>query len=205
MLRLKRNGVCGITGSYCKGNGPCSECIIRIYREDIKMAKVNIEAQTVIGAPKFIPGQVIDLSYKHGGLPNRIKIAQVMLSSVEAGYTYNVALESTKEITNMNEQFILDRACHKGAPVYSLDTIRKRYERGWRFCGNYYDGVAVDKAKDIAKSHQVAHVRITEAYYPDGNFVYGQCAVWLQYKNPIADEGDSVDINSGKFFTKDIK
>ena len=84
-----------------------------------------------------------------------------------------------------------------------MDVISKRYASGWRWCGNVPEGEVTKQAKAIAKHPYIKHVRITEAYYPNCNFATNQCAIWIQYRNPIPNNGETTITN--REFTKDIK
>lgn len=164
--------------------------LVRI-EEEVKMTE-----RVPLQAPQFRPGEVIDFTYKTGGLPNRIKIVSVYHTDSGNGWMYNVILESDGCKTHMSESFILERICKKDQPVYELDTIKKRYDRGWRYCGKYHELRVREVADKIAKNSLIKEVRLTEAYYPNGRFADYQLAIWIRYNNPIAcQDVDSKYIN----------
>ena len=141
-----------------------------------------------ISLPKFYPGEVVDLSYKNGGLPNRIQIERVILGR-ELNWNYEVILENLGEVTNMEEPFILDRMVNTNAEVYKVDEIVNRYAQGWRFCGNYTYTNAHETGRKLANNNNIDGVRIYDARNPSGTLVVGSNpknkGLWIRYKHPL--------------------
>jgi len=154
-----------------------------------------------IATPKFSVGSVIDIKYVTGGLPNRIRVNMIFTTDNKI-WKYDVTLESTGERTIMDESFISDRMVETSKGMFLLRAVRSRFRNGWRFAGNF----SPDKADKFTEKYKnmVAHIRYTEAYDWYGKIVPNTVAVWIQYNKPIVASGDN-EHTQGKTFTKDIK
>lgn len=139
--------------------------------------------------PKYQLGQIIDLSYKNGGMPNRIFIMAIFWREQDAQWQYQVLMESTGETTQMSEQFITERKSKKTSSVYRNPEVVKRIEEGWRFCGNYDTDTAHANAKLIAENDGIVSVRLYPALSYNNTFLNGQMGIWIKYAHTIYDDG----------------
>ena len=139
--------------------------------------------------PKFKLGEVLDLSYTHGGLPNRIIIDSVGMRKQNTEWVYGVTMENNGESTQMAESFIAQRMSYKKSSVYENPEIIKRYDDGWRFCGNFPANVANANAKMIAESSAISSVRLYRAIDSHNRFDPDKMGIWIKYINVINDDG----------------
>ena len=153
--------------------------------------------------PKFQLGQIIDLSYKHGGMPNRIYIMAVFWREQDNQWQYQVMMESTGETAQMSEQFINDRKSKQNSAVYKNPDIMTRIEEGWRFCGNYDTETAKANAKLIAENEGIANVRLYPALSYNNTFMNGQMGIWIKYNHIIHNDGRMGQLGIDEFV--DIK
>lgn len=142
--------------------------------------------------PKYAPGSVIDLGHKYGvQMPNRIKIATVYIKDVDkGGWMYEVFSEMHNGATFMSEAMITERLSKHTSPCYSRSDIKKRYADGYRFCGNYPEFVAKDKADKMKEMKEVAGVILYRGINPNGKKMEGYYGLWVKYNTPISDNGD---------------
>lgn len=139
--------------------------------------------------PKFMPGQVIDLSYRHKGLPNRLLIKTVLINEHDDGWMYHVYLENIGECTTLDESFISGNCTSKTAQVYKCAEIIKLYADGWRFCGNYNDKEAYEFASKCATNRYIKDIILRPALDYRGCLMNGKKGMWLRYRNFINDDG----------------
>lgn len=142
-------------------------------------------------------GDIIDIRPSANGLPNRICIQSVLLdvSSNGAGWVYECEFESDHSVLAINEAFITEKMINTSFPVYKLDIIKERYSKGWRYYGKYPINHAKELGQNIAQSPLVKHVRICEAYDPQGKMVSDKVSLWIMYQTPInGDLPDGIDI-----------
>lgn len=151
--------------------------------------KEESERMKIKSTPKYSPGEVIDLSYKNGGLPNRIVITCAFWRRGDTQWVYKAFMESTGEYTVLDETFITSRASKKTSPIYNDPTIIKRISDGWRFCGNFENEVALANGKLIAENPAIKNVRLWPAMNYNGKFVKGQMGIWIVWNHIITDDG----------------
>lgn len=143
--------------------------------------------------PKFMPGQIVDLSYRsNNGLPNRILIHTVFTSRQHTGWMYRALSEITNETLILTEDAILQCMIHKDAQVYKNICIIKLYNDGWRFAGNYEKIRAQDNASRLALNDRIKNVAIRPALDVNGFPMDNKFGVWVRYYNQI----DDVTVNN---------
>lgn len=139
--------------------------------------------------PKFMPGEVIDLSYRTNILPNRILIKQAKITEFSEGWLYDIVLENSGDTTTMEESFIEERMTHKSRKVYSVKYVQDLYESGFRFCGNFIRQDATRFAKNIKDNKTILNIQIHPGFYPGGDLIMGQNGVWIRYHKIITNDG----------------
>lgn len=146
------------------------------------MRKINL-------LPAFAVGEVIDLSYKHGGMPNRIYINSVFWRDQDTKWNYEVTMENNGERAVMSESFIMDRKSKNTSPVCKNPEIIKRFADGWRFCGNFSKESAMPNAKMIAENANIENVRLYPALNYRNQFLPDKLGIWVKYKHTINNDG----------------
>ena len=165
-----------------------------IDTEPNKVKKGNIKMKKINNAPVFGIGEVIDLSYRHGGIPNRIRIEGVFYRDQDTIWMYDVLMENTGDRSFMNEKFISERKSSKviaSSGVYSNPEIQRRFKEGWRWCGNFAVDTARANAKLIADNSNIKNVRLWPAIDSRNRYVSGSLGIWIKYVNVIYDDGDT--------------
>jgi len=152
------------------------------------MRKIN-------NAPLYGIGEVIDLSYKYGGLPNRIRVNQVFQREYDAEWQYNVTMENRGVAPNegdvmMSESFIKQRKSKHSSKVYQNNDVQQHMRDGFRFCGNYDSDIARANAKILARRKDITDVRLYPALDYSGRYVNGDMGIWIRYNSVIADNGE---------------
>ena len=149
--------------------------------------------KNVTRLPKFMPGQVIDLSYKNKGLPNRILIKTAYVTEQSDGWMYEVYLENTGEFSRINEEFISTNMTHKASAVYKCKEIIGLYGSGWRFCGNFDKSTAHTIAGKHATNRYINNIMLRPALKPDGSLLNDYYGMWIKYHNIINDDGTIIN------------
>ena len=139
--------------------------------------------------PIYSPGDIVDLSYKITGLPDRVSIEMVYFTKLENEWIYSVIIESTGNRTTVLESELKQRSVNKTSKVYKHQHIVQRYTDGWRFCGNYNQEEALKIAKSISNNDIIKHVRIYNGIAPNGSYKDGLFGVWIKYNNIISNVG----------------
>lgn len=139
--------------------------------------------------PKYTPGEVIDLSYKNGGLPNRILITCAFWRQGDKQWMYKVFMESTGDYSVLDETFIAARASKKTSVVYRNPAIISRISDGWRFCGNFDSEVALANGKLIAENPAIKNVRLWPAIGHNNQYIQGQAGIWIIWEHTISNDG----------------
>lgn len=147
----------------------------------------------ITSLPKFMPGQVIDLSYKNKGLPNRILIKTVFIKEQNSGWMYEVYLENTGETSTLDEAFITNNMTKKESPVYKCREIINLYNDGWRFCGNLSIKEANLTAAKLATNRYIKNIILRHALNYHGCLVSDKYGMWIRYNNTINNDGTIVD------------
>lgn len=145
--------------------------------------------------PKYMPGQVIDLSYKHKGLPNRLLIKAVFIREHDNQWQYECIIESLGEDTVLNEDFITSNMTRKGSEVYKHKEVINLYNNGWRFCGNLSRSTAHSIASKNATNRYIRDIILRPALDSRGCLMNDHYGMWIRYYNVINDDGTV--INSG--------
>lgn len=145
--------------------------------------ETNVANNTVVTIPKFMPGEVLDLSYKHGGLPNRIWVESVMRGVGDSEWNYSVKLENTLDVVKMTEGFISQRLINSKLSVYHCSDIIDRYNQGWRWCGNYEKSVAISNSNMLRSNLNIQHIRLFPALNPNGMPIKGYYGIWIKYEH----------------------
>lgn len=143
--------------------------------------------------PKFTPGQVIDLSYKLNGLPNRLLIKSVFMRREDNCWMYEVCLESIGECTIINESFIVSSMTKKSLPVYKCAEIIRLYNDGWRYCGNFSSKEAHAVACKLATNEYIKNVITRHGLNYNGTIEKGTRGVWIKYYNTINNDGTIIN------------
>lgn len=147
--------------------------------------------------PRFMPGQVIDISYKNSGLPNRLLIKSVSVKEQDSEWMYECFIESIGTVASINESFIVSNATNKNLQVYKCAEVIKLYNDGWRFCGNFNEADAHKIASKNAINRYIKHIILRPALNTDGCLKNGYYGIWVKYNNTINCDGTIVDNNSG--------
>ena len=146
--------------------------------------------------PKYKPGSVIDLGHKFGTkMPNRIKIVTAYIRDINKGWMYEVFSEMHNGPTFMSERMISERESKHISPCYKLDAIKDRYMNGYRFCGNYPDFIAHDKAQKMKDVEEISSVVLFHAVNGNGHSMDGYRGLWVRYNRPISNNGDIPSYN----------
>lgn len=156
------------------------------------------ENMKIKSTPKYNPGDVIDLSYKNGGLPNRIIITCAFWRRGDTQWVYKVFMESTGDYSVLDETFISSRASKKTSPIYHDAKIIQRISDGWRFCGNFDTETAIANGKLIAENPAVKNVRLWPAMDYQGKYVKGKKGIWIIWNHTITNDGQYQDNTSGE-------
>lgn len=139
--------------------------------------------------PHFMPGQVIDLSYKSKGLPNRLLIKSVFIREQDNQWMFECIIESTGESTVLNESFIVNNMTHKGSEVYKCKEIINLYNSGWRFCGNKSRSTAHSIASKHATNRYIRSIILRPALDSKGCLMNNHYGMWIRYNHTINDDG----------------
>lgn len=140
-------------------------------------------------APKFQIGSVVDISYKFGGLPNRVLICGIHAKEFHNEWQYDVLLENIGEHTNMSETFIKDRMVTRKQPVYNNTSIIKRYADGFRFCGNYPHFTARAEGEKLKDKLGISSIILCTALDYNGCIIKDKLGLWIRYSNVIMNDG----------------
>ncbi len=177
-------------------NSPCRVNGVQILTSDgYKNVKGDLAKmlKTIKSMPKFSIGQVIDLSYKNGGMPNRIYITTIFYREQDNEWMYSVILENNNEKTRLGEKFIWDRMSKQVSKVYNNPDIIDRIKDGWRFCGNFATDTATANAKLIASDNtNVRNVRLYPAIGYDNKYLKDKLGIWVRYNTIISNDGTIV-------------
>lgn len=139
--------------------------------------------------PKFMPGQVIDLSYKHKGLPNRLLVKTVLIREQDNQWMYECIIESIDETTTLSEDFIINNMTRKASEVYKCNEVIKLYNAGWRFCGNFKRSQAHSIAGKHATNGYIRNIILRPALDSKGCLMNDYYGMWIKYGNIINDDG----------------
>lgn len=142
--------------------------------------------------PKYMPGQVIDLSYKYRGLPNRLLIKSVFTREQDNQWIYECIIENTGELTTLNESFIINNAVRRDRKVYKCKEVISLYNTGWRFCGNFNKANAHAIAGKYATNRYIRNIILRPALDPNGCLYDDHYGMWVKYNNIINDDGTIV-------------
>lgn len=175
------NDICSVKFDRRKKKVQVFKSNLQLYKEEIKMKKII--------SPKFMPGEVIDLSYKSNNLPNRIFIKRVRMDVSDKGWMYDILLENSGDTTAVEESFIEERMTHKLAKVYSEPYVLDLYSQGFRFAGNYDESEALKIAKSLKGNSSLLNIQIHPAFYPSGLEWKSKRAIWIRYHQIILDDG----------------
>lgn len=169
--------------------------ITYLYMEQINTRRAywierEMEGMKIKTMPRYSPGEVVDLTYKNGGLPNRIIVTCSFWRQGDKQWMYKVFMESTGEYSVLDETFISARASKKTAPVYKNPDIMRRISEGWRFCGNFEAETALANGKLIAENEMIKNVRLYPALDRNNQFLKGKNGIWIIYKHTISNDGE---------------
>lgn len=149
------------------------------------------EEMGIVTIPLYNPGSVIDLGHKFGErMPNRIKINMVYQKDGSPCWMYEVLSEMHNGATYLKEDDITEKLSRQTSACYKLDIIKNRYKRGYRFCGNYGDFIARDKAEKMKDMKEILSIILYPAIDKSGKKMkkdmYG---LWVKYNTSISDTG----------------
>lgn len=143
----------------------------------------------ITSLPKFMPGQVIDISYRGDGLPDRLMIVSVFIRQQDTQWMYSCIKESTGETITAEQSVIIDRMSDKGAKVYRTREIITMYGDGWRFCGNFKKSCAHAIAGKNADNPIIKNIILKPALNGNGDLLPNHYGAWIRYHNMISDDG----------------
>ena len=139
--------------------------ITYLYMEQINTRRAywierEMEGMKIKTMPRYSPGEVVDLTYKNGGLPNRIIVTCSFWRQGDKQWMYKVFMESTG------------------------------ISEGWRFCGNFEAETALANGKLIAENEMIKNVRLYPALDRNNQFLKGKNGIWIIYKHTISNDGE---------------
>lgn len=144
-------------------------------------------------APLYDPGEAYYLSHKNG-IPAKIYVEAVYKKAHSKEWMYSIFSEANNcKQAYLSESALKERiAKPHNAPVYKIPEIAKRWEDGYRFCGNYPTEDAIKAGHGFAKNGDIESVVLYPAMDADGNLINNQHGVWIRWKHVIENEsGDS--------------
>lgn len=142
--------------------------------------------------PKYDVCSVIDLRHKDNSeLPDRIYIDMVYWKDGCEEWMYACTSERNEgHLIYLTESYINKYRSKKTAQCYDNDIVRDMYNQGFRFCGNFDTGVALQKANRLRMAQYIKHIVLNDAVAPDGNILSGQSGLWVKYHRTINGSGD---------------
>lgn len=146
----------------------------------------------IVALPKFMPGQVIDLSYKTNTLPERVLIVSVFTRRQDTQWMYSCLTESTGETVTIDQSTMIQKMTDKSAKVYQCGEIINMYNAGWRFCGNYKSDFAHGIATNTAKDACIKSLILKPALNGAGNTLPGHYGMWVKFHNMINNDGEFI-------------
>ena len=146
-----------------------------------------------MNAPKYELGKIYDLRFSHEHMPDRIYIKGVSANTDKPYWIYQVYSEvhPWKSIY-MTEEDIDKRVSRRSADCYQHPIVQKMYQRGFRFCGNSKEEVAINRANNLKTANYIKHIILCDAVGADGNMLDGELGLWVQY-NRSFDQPDVRD------------
>lgn len=146
--------------------------------------------------PRFMPGQVIDLSYKNKGLPNRILVKAIFIREQNDEWMYEVLLENTGETTTLSQSIIINNMTERKAQVYKCANIINLYNNGWRFCGNFSRDSAHKTGGKYATNRYIKEIVLHPALDSRGCLINDKYGLWIRYNITINSDGTVIDNTS---------
>lgn len=152
--------------------------------------------KTITKLPRFMPGQIIDLSYKNKGLPNRILIKAVFVREQDIEWMYEVYHENTGDVTTLDQSFIVSNMTERKCTVYKCIEVINLYNNGWRFCGNFNINEAHNLGAKYATNRYIKEIILRHALDSRGCLIPDKYGMWIRYNNIINDNG-TITKNNG--------
>lgn len=146
-------------------------------------------------APLYNAGEVYYLSHKTGS-PAKIYIEAVYRKAQSKEWMYSVFSEANDcKQTYLPESVLKERISRHKTPVYNEPEIAKRWEDGYRFCGNYPTEEAINVGKKFACNASIASVVLHPAVDAMGKPVDAEHGVWIKWRATIGNKvGDTSSI-----------
>jgi hypothetical protein len=146
--------------------------------------------------PVYCPGSIIDIGHKYGEqMPNRIVIDAVYQKKRSNGWLYWVFSEMHNNYTYMSESMI-DHRVVGGCDVNEYPKeYRNRYKKGYRFCGDYPNFIAQDKAIKMRDQKEIVSVVLYPSLDRDGGKLRDYYGLWIKYNTTIYDDGTIYSYN----------
>ena len=153
-------------------------------------------------APKYNVGDIIDLRFTNGTMPDRIYIHLVYMKVGSTEWMYHVLSEKASKNIYMSESDITKFVSTKEAKCYNNPVIKDLYDNGYRFCGNYKRDTAFNKAHSMMNAGYIKHIILAEAVSHENNPLPDYLGLWVQY-NTVIDTNKFVEKNkSGHYIIK---
>ena len=148
--------------------------------------------QRITVLPKYPVGGVVDLSFKNGGLPNRIYIESASWAEGDTEWKYSAKSEMDNGQITFAESTIRKYEANQRSRVGKMQLIIDRYEDGWRYCGNYDKESAIANGNMIAGKTNVRNVKLFPALDINGILLPNEFGIWIRYVNTINADGSQV-------------
>lgn len=139
--------------------------------------------------PKFMPGQVIDISYKGDGLPDRLVIVSVFTRRQDTQWMYSCIRERTGETITAEQSVIIEKMTDKSAKVYQTRDVIGMYNDGWRFCGNFKQSCAHAIASKHTDNPTISRIILKPALNANGDPIPNYYGMWIKHYNLIDNDG----------------
>lgn len=144
--------------------------------------------------PKYGIGEVVDISFKNGGLPNRVLVLGVYWNSENTGWMYNLKSEAIDDDIIMAETVMKKFEANQWSKVGKMQVIIDRYTEGWRYCGNYSEDTARANGIMLSENGNIKNIKLFPALDASGLPIGGDYGLWIRYHNIINGDGSLVSI-----------
>ena len=153
-------------------------------------------------APKYKVGDVVDLRFSNGTMPDRIYIHMVYMKVGSSEWMYHVLSEKSSRDIYMSESDITKFISKKDSECYKNPIIRDMYKNGFRFCGNNKKDTAFNRANSMVNAKYIRHIILADAIDKDNKPIPGYLGLWVQYNTVIDESGDYSKNESGHYIIK---
>jgi hypothetical protein len=163
------------------------------YNQRTNESEVN-KMRKITVLPKYGIGEVVDISFKNGGLPNRVLILGIHMNSEDNGWMYDVKSEAFDDNIVMAETVMKKFEANQWSKVGKMQVIIDRYLDGWRYCGNYSEETAKANGQMLSENNNIKNIKLFPAVDTNGLPVSGEYGLWIRYHNTIGGDGSMISI-----------